>query len=72
MAILTKNKNYREDVYFGTPVWILEKPEWVEQVNKVCDKHIIDAVERDKPKIEERKQKWGEETFNKQYDIGHS
>ena len=26
--------------YFTTPVWSIDKPEWVEKINNACDKHI--------------------------------
>ena len=39
------------DEYFKTPVWLFDKLEWVDKVNKVCDKHIKRGIyNRDKLK----------------------
>ena len=34
--------------HFQTPIWLFEKKEWVNKVNKVCDKYIKEAYKRDK------------------------
>ena len=34
--------------HFQTPIWLFEKPEWVNKVNKACDKYIKEAYKRDK------------------------
>ena len=44
--------------HFSTPIWLFEKPEWIKKVNKVCDKHIKEAYERD---LENKKVKKGKD-----------
>ena len=58
--------------YFATPVWSIEKPEWVDEVNKVCDEYIDEAYKREKPNIAERKKWLGNKYWNKAKDIGMS
>jgi len=41
-------------VYFSTPVYSIEIPEWVEHVNKVCDKYIKAAKDNNKQVIKDR------------------
>ena len=32
--------NFNSSIYFGTPVWTNNVPEFVQPMNKVCDKYI--------------------------------
>ena len=41
--------------YFKTPVYVEEKPEWVDPINKVCDGYIEKAKELNKEKIKKQK-----------------
>tara|TARA_R100000687_G_C6441263_1_gene160669 strand:- start:502 stop:1206 length:705 start_codon:yes stop_codon:yes gene_type:complete len=43
--LIIRNHNMEKDIlnihnYFTTPVWSIDKPEWVEKINNACDKHI--------------------------------
>jgi len=46
--------NFESQVYFGTPIWGKEIPEYVKSVNKVCDKYIKEAQKNNKNSIKER------------------
>ena len=35
--------NFNSSIYFGTPVWTNNVPEFVQPMNKVCDKYIKNA-----------------------------
>jgi uncharacterized protein (TIGR02466 family) len=35
------------DNYFHTPIWVFNKSEWLDKINKVCDKYIKAAYKRD-------------------------
>ena len=41
--------------YFKTPIWVEQKPEWLQEVNKACDPHIKDAKKRNADKIKKQK-----------------
>ena len=41
--------------YFKTPVYVEEKPEWVDPINKVCDGYIEKAKELNKEQIKKQK-----------------
>jgi len=54
--------------YFSTPIFSIEKPEWVDSLNIVCDEYIKNAKEINKQVIKDR-----EKTFGKKIgDIGMS
>ena len=72
MAIISDPNQPKIDNYFSTPVWLFEKPEWVSKVIKATDKHIKEAYDRDKPKMQERKKAWGAADFKKMGDHGWS
>jgi hypothetical protein len=40
---MSKTDQLQASVYFSSPVYSIEIPEWVDDVNKVCDKYIKDA-----------------------------
>ena len=72
MAVYSDPNTAKIDEYFKTPVWLFEKPEWVDKVNKACDKHIKEAYNRDKPKMKEREKEWGKADYKKMGDHGWS
>jgi hypothetical protein len=41
--------------FFKTPIWVEQKPEWLQEVNKACDPHIKDAKKRNADKIKKQK-----------------
>ena len=43
------------DIYFGCPIYVINKSEWVNETNKICDDYIKDAYDRKKPFIDERR-----------------
>ena len=47
------NDILRTDNYFATPIWSIQKPEWVEKINNACDKHINFAKKNLKKQIKE-------------------
>ena len=68
----TQKNQLNTDLYFSTPVWTIEIPEWVDHVNKVTDKYIKEAYDRDKPKMDERKKWLGRDYWKKAKDHGWS
>ena len=34
--------------YFSTPIYTIDKPEWVNKIDKACDKYIKESYKRDK------------------------
>jgi len=40
---MAKTDQLQASVYFSSPVYSIEIPEWVDDVNKICDKYIKDA-----------------------------
>ena len=40
---MAKTDQLQASVYFSSPVYSIEIPEWVNDANKVCDKYIKDA-----------------------------
>lgn len=45
--------------YFATPIFSIEKPEWIESANKICDKFIEEAREKNKQIIKDRDKEFG-------------
>jgi len=45
---------FNASVYFGTPVWTNEVPEFIKPINKVADKYINNAKKALRPAIKER------------------
>jgi uncharacterized protein (TIGR02466 family) len=55
--------------YFCSPIYKIEKQEWLKKLNNLSEKHIKEAKLRDEKNIlKERKEKYG----NKVKDFGHS
>jgi uncharacterized protein (TIGR02466 family) len=36
-------EDFNKSYYFSTPIYMVQKPEWVEKVDKACEKYIIKA-----------------------------
>ena len=45
--------------YFASPVYFMQKPEWVKQLNKLSDSYIVKGKKRNKDFIEQRNKSWG-------------
>ena len=48
---------YKEthSLFFQTPIWSTEKPEWVKETNKVCQPYLDEAHQRHSEKIKKNK-----------------
>ncbi len=46
--------NFNSSIYFGTPVWTNDVPEFLTPMNKLCDKYIKQAKKNLLPTIKER------------------
>ena len=46
--------NFNANVYFGTPVWTNEVPEFIKPINKLADKYIKNAKKNLQPSIKAR------------------
>ena len=59
MAVKTRSGKdiMNTDWHFGTPVYRIEKPEWVTKLNKATDKYIKNAQKNLQPELKERKKK---------------
>jgi len=51
MTVTTKKDVMRTDWYFSTPVYSIEKPEWLAPAIKATDKFIDEAYKREAPKL---------------------
>jgi len=56
---MAKDDQLQASVYFSSPVYSIEIPEWVDDANKVCDKYIKDAKKNNAKIIKEREKKFG-------------
>ena len=56
---MAKTDQLQASVYFSSPVYSIEIPEWVDDTNKVCDKYIKDAKKNNAKIIKEREKKFG-------------
>ena len=57
---MAKTDQLQTSVYFSSPIYYIEIPEWVDNINKICDKYIKDAKKKNEKIIKER-----EKRFNK-------
>ena len=46
--------NFNSSIYFGTPVWTNNVPEFVQPMNKLCDKYINNSKKNLLPTLKER------------------
>ena len=73
MVVKTNNiETMNTDWHFGTPVYRIEKPEWVTQTIKATDKYIKESQKRLQPEIKERKKILGNKDYLKVKDHGVS
>ena len=56
---MAKTDQLNSSIYFSSPVYSIEIPEWVDDANKVCDKYIKDAKKNNVKIIKEREKKFG-------------
>ena len=56
---MAKTDQLQASVYFSSPVYSIEIPEWVDDVNKICDKYVKDAKKNNAKIIKEREKKFG-------------
>jgi hypothetical protein len=45
---MLKAKELKCSLYFETPIYSTEIPEWVDDLNKICDKYIKDSKNNNK------------------------
>ena len=73
MAVLTNSKELmRTGHYFSTPVYTIEKPEWLSSANKATDKYIKESQKRSQKDLKERKKILGNKDYLKVKDHGMS
>ena len=73
MAVKLQNKEIMNtDWHFSTPVYTIEKPEWVNKANKATDKYIKESEKRLQPEFKKRKQFLGNKDYLKVKDHGLS
>ena len=46
-----KQDVFTTEVYFATPIYWIDKPEWTQALNKASDFFIEDAKKRNEPEI---------------------
>ena len=51
---MAKDDQLQASVYFSSPVYSIEIPEWVNDVNKVCDKYVKEAKKNNAKAVKER------------------
>ena len=56
---MAKTDQLNSSIYFSTPVYSIEIPEWVDHVDKVCEKYIKAAKENNKKNIKQREKELG-------------
>jgi uncharacterized protein (TIGR02466 family) len=56
---MAKTDQLTSSIYFSSPIYSIEIPEWVDDANKVCDKYIKDARKNNVKVIKEREKKLG-------------
>jgi len=54
---MTKINKLQGSIYFGSPIHSIELPEWVDDINKICDKYVKDAKKNNIKIIKEREKK---------------
>ena len=55
---MAKTDKLTTSIYFQSPICSIEIPEWVDHVNKACNKYIKQAKKRNEPMIKDREKKW--------------
>ena len=59
MAVELKKDIMNTDWYFSTPIYTIEKPEWLSSAIKATDKYIKQAQKNMEPQLKERKKLLG-------------
>ena len=59
---MSKTDQLTSSIYFSSPIYTIEIPEWVNKTNKICDKFIKEAKKNYTKIIKEREKK-----FSKKY-----
>ena len=73
MIVTSKSKDIMNtEMHFGTPIYRIEKPEWVTKANKATDKYIKQAEKNLQPELKERKKILGNKDYLKVKDHGLS
>ena len=73
MAVTTEKKEImKTDWYFNTPVYFIEKPEWLPSAIKATDKYIKASEKTNQKVLKERKKWLGNEDYLKVKDHGMS
>ena len=44
-------------LYFSSPLYIIEIPQWINNVNKICDKYLKESKKNNTKIIKEREKK---------------
>ena len=59
-----------EELHFASPIYFENKPEWVEKIDKACDKHLKESLNSFsfQEEMEKRKKQYGED-FDKVKDF---
>jgi hypothetical protein len=48
------NKNINSSVYFPSVIYTIEIPEWVDEIDKICDEYIEDSIKNSKEILNNR------------------
>jgi len=56
---MAKTNQLNSAVYFSSPIYSIEISEWVDDINKICDKYIKEARKNNVKVIKEREKKLG-------------
>ena len=56
---MTKTDQLASSIYFSSPIYSIEIPEWVDDTNKICDKYIKEVKKNNIKAIKEREKKLG-------------
>ena len=56
---MAKTDQLNSSIYFSTPVYSIEIPEWVDHVDKVCDKYIKAAKDNNRKNVKQREKELG-------------
>jgi len=56
---MSKTDQLHTSVYFSSPIYSIQIPEWLDKLNKICDKYIKEAKKNNLKIIKERENKFG-------------
>ena len=66
---MAKTDELQTSLYFQTPIYHVEIPEWVDHVDKVCDTYIKQAKKNNQKTIKDREKNWKKKGLG---DVGMS